>query len=465
MPKEMFLETIQSPGISHLSYIFGHQGQAAVIDPRRDCDIYQQIALEHQARITHIFETHRNEDYVIGSTELQRRTGAEIHHGAALEFQYGLPVRAGDTFRIGNFLLRVLETPGHTFESISIAVYDQDYDEKRPILVFTGDALFIGDVGRTDFFPDRKEEVAGLLYDSIFSTLLPLGDDVILCPAHGAGSVCGHGMAAREFSTLGYERRNNPVLQYTDRDEFIRYKVSESHERPPYFKKMEEFNQNGDVPSMPAVPQPPSMTVEQFAERMEQDLQAVDVRSPEAFGGCHVPGTLCIPLNMLPAYAGWFLDHDRPIGLILESSADLPEAMRHLIRLGYDRVEGYLGSGLTAWESAGRAFRTVPAVHVCELAERIDNGEDLVILDVRSASEVREQSIEHAIAIPLGELPNRLEEIPRDTPLATFCGSGRRAMIAASILQRNGFQNVSDALGSLAAVMSISCKELLPTGD
>jgi len=185
---KMFLDKIHSEGLSHLSYIVGHGGRAAVVDPRRDCDIYIEIASRNGVVISHIFETHRNEDYVIGSTELALKTGADIYHGKAFDFDYGKPVSAGDTFEIGDLTLTVIETPGHTYESISISVADRGFGDS-PIAVFSGDALFSGDVGRTDFFPDKAEEVAGLLYDSIFDNLLPLGDHVILLPAHGAGSV------------------------------------------------------------------------------------------------------------------------------------------------------------------------------------------------------------------------------------------------------------------------------------
>jgi hydroxyacylglutathione hydrolase len=201
MASGMFIETIRSEGLAHLSYLIGHGGKAAVIDPRRDFRIYIEKALGHGARIDCIFETHRNEDYVIGSPELSELTGAKIYHGTQLDFRYGNPAVEGDSFELGDLTLRVIETPGHTFESLSIVVMDRSTGNE-PIGVFTGDALFIGDVGRTDFFPGGEEEMAGLLYDSIFKKLLPLGDHVILFPAHGAGSVCGESMAEREFSTL-----------------------------------------------------------------------------------------------------------------------------------------------------------------------------------------------------------------------------------------------------------------------
>ena len=224
MASGMFLETIRSEGLAHLSYVIGHDGQAAVIDPRRVCRVYVDMANRKEARIEYIFETHRNEDYVIGSKELARLTGAEILNGNRLNFGYGRAVHQGDAFELGDLRFRVIETPGHTFESISIVVTDEGFGQ-TPVAVFTGDALFVGDVGRTEFFPDLAEEVAGLLYDSIFHKILSFGDQAIFYPAHGAGSVCGEAMAEREFSTLGLERPSNPVLRKKDRNEFIRFKV------------------------------------------------------------------------------------------------------------------------------------------------------------------------------------------------------------------------------------------------
>jgi hydroxyacylglutathione hydrolase len=293
----MFLEKVKSEGLEHLSYILGHDGRAAVIDPRRDCQAYIDIAGQHGARITHIFETHRNEDYVAGSTNLARRAGAEIYHGMALDFSYGKPAVEGDAFQFGDMTLAILETPGHTFESISLVLRDSSYGD-QPLAVFTGDLLFIGSVGRTDFFPDRHREVAGLQYDSIFDKLLPLGDQVIVYPAHGAGSVCGSNMAAREFSTLGYERENNPDLKFGSREAFVEHKITENPKIAPYFKKMERLNLHG-APPMDLLPEPPPMSAEWFENAMETGMICVDLRSPEAFAGAFIPGSLAIPLEMI----------------------------------------------------------------------------------------------------------------------------------------------------------------------
>ena len=455
----MFMETIYTPGVAHLSYIFGDGGQAAVVDPRRDVDVYLEIAQREGAKITHIFETHRNEDYAIGSLDLARRTGAEIYHGSQLDFKYGKPVSEGDEFTLGDVKLSVLHTPGHTMESISIVYRDLEFSDK-PLGVFTGDALFIGDVGRTDFFPDRAEEVAGMLYDSIFGKLLPLGDHVLLWPAHGAGSVCGSGMADRNFSTLGYERKHNPVLQKTARDEFIRYKINEDHFQPPYFRRMEKYNLEG-APPLGELPRPRPTSAVEFAEAMDDELQAVDVRSPEAFAGAHVPGSFSLPADMLPAFAGMFLDYEKPIGLIAEDDRQIDEAVRGLIRIGYDKIDAFLAGGLHAWETSGRSYDKVDAVHITEVEKRIDSGDDFTLLDVRSKEEYESGHLRNAVQIYLGDLPAKLDQIPQSRPVTTFCGSGQRAMIAAAILRRQGIQPVEDCLGSISACKSVECEAVV----
>ncbi len=453
----MFLEKIKSPGIAHLSYILGDGDEAVVIDPRRDCDVYCDIASREGVTIRHIFETHRNEDYVIGSLDLARKTGAEIHHGSALDFEYGQAVAEGDTFAVGGLNLSIMETPGHTMESISIVVTDQNFGPK-PVGVFTGDALFVGDVGRTDFFPDRKEEVAGMLYDSIFKKLLPLGDQTLLFPAHGAGSVCGDGMADREFSTLGYERENNPVLLKTDRDEFIQHKVSEKHNQPPYFRKMEEYNLKGAPPLSDRLPGDVPLSADDVAAAVDAGAVLLDLRSPEAFAGAFIPNALAIPVNMLPAYGGYFLEYDFDIILIPETHKQVKEAVRHLVRMGYDRVAGYLKGGLHAWEVSGRNYGRIPAVHAADLDARLKSDENLLLLDVRKATEFEASRLPGARHIFLGDLPGRLDKIPEDRPIVTFCGSGQRAIIAASILKRNGFEQVEDCLGSMEACKELGCE-------
>lgn len=454
----MFMEMIYTPGVAHLSYMIGDKGRAAVIDPRRDIDGYIEIARNQEVQITHIFETHRNEDYAIGSLDLARATGAEIYHGSQLDFKYGIPVYDGDSFTLGNVNLSILHTPGHTMESISIVLADLEFSN-HPLSVFSGDALFIGDVGRTDFFPDRADEVAGMLYDSIFDKLLPLGDHVLLWPAHGAGSVCGSGMAHRNFSTLGYERLRNPVLQKTDRDEFIHYKTSEHHFQPPYFRQMEKYNLEG-APPIEFLPRPKAFSPDQFAQAADNGMIVVDTRRAEAFAGAHVPGSLSLPLNALSAHAGMYLDYDRPIGLVVDNPSQVVEAVRSLIRIGYDNIEAFLAGGLHDWEAAGYRFETVKPIHVSEVEQQIDNDVDFILLDVRSEEEFRAGHLRNALNIYMGDIPSKIDQIPKDRKIVTFCDTGRRAMTAASVLLRNGFEHIENCLGSLSACSRTKCEIL-----
>lgn len=451
----MFLETISSEGLAHRSYIIGSNGSAAVIDPRRDCQIYADIARRNGAVISYIFETHRNEDYTIGSRELVALTGAEILHGAQLSFEYGTAVHDGDTLTIGTLKLKVLETPGHTYESISIAVIDTAFGEK-PVAVFTGDALFIGDVGRTDFFPDKKEETATLLYESIFNKLLPLGDQVLLYPAHGAGSVCGSGMAAREFSTLGYERLYNPSLQL-DLQAFVEKKITERHYIAPYFKQMEKNNQNGAA-LLKHIPVPAPCSADDFAREIDlSQLQVLDTRSPEAIAGAYISGSIPIPLDMVPVFAGWFLSYDRPIGLVTDRYEDVEQAVRYLMRIGYESIPMFMHGGMHAWETSGRLYETIPAMHVEALKRRLDAKENFTLLDVRSADEFDSGHIPDALHIYVGEIRDKLDKIPRDIPVVTFCNSGKRAMIAAALLKNEGFCDVATCLGSMLACEVAGC--------
>ena len=335
-------------------------------------------------------------------------------------------------------------------------VKDTDFGND-PVAEFTGDTLFVGDVGRTDFFPDRKEEVAGLLYDSIFGKLLELGDQTIIYPAHGAGSVCGSGMADREFSTIGYERRNNRSLQVQDREAFIRKKVAEHHYQPPYFRKMEEFNMDGTALDVGVVGPPAPMTPDDFESAMDSGMQVIDCRPPEAFAGAFIPGSLAIPLSMIPVYAGYFLDYDHAIGLIAHDVSEAETAVTYLLRIGYDNVRGYLAGGLTSWETSGKNYDQIRAVHTGELVRRIQDREALTILDVRKKEEFDDAHLPGAQHIFLGHLRNRLDDIPRNKPVTTFCGSGTRAIVAASILKQAGFDEVEDALGSIAACANIGC--------
>ena len=446
----MFIEKIKSDGLAHLSYVIGSDGDAAVIDPRRDCDVYVDVATRNDCRITHIFETHRNEDLLSGAAALGDRTGAKVFHGpnAAGNVEYAATTRDGDKHEIGSIALRVLETPGHTDDSLCFALYDEEFGEGA-FAVFTGDTLFIGDVGRCDFYPNRAHEVAGMLFDSL-RKLESLGDQAVIYPAHGAGSVCGSGMAAREVSTIGHEKANNPRLAIRNRNAFIEAKLSENHEHPPYFKYMEQGNLSGAEPVSASL-LPPPMTPEDLKNETDNTV-LLDVRSASAFLGAHLPSSLSLPENMISAFAGWFLEPDDPIVLVAEDVRQAERSARYLARIGYDNVRGYLGPSLAAWAASGGDFGTMPVLNAEQVHERVENHPDRwTLLDVRNVDEVSNEKIGDAIHVFLGELPAALEELDRSRSYTVMCASGARATIAASVLKKAGFDNVDLFLGSLGA--------------
>ncbi|PJK30148.1 MBL fold metallo-hydrolase [Minwuia thermotolerans] len=444
----MIVEKIKTDGLAHLSYFVGSGGDAAVIDPRRDIDVYVRLADAHGMRIRHVLETHRNEDLVSGAPTLARETGARIWHGPnpVAPVSYAETVREGDSFDLGDARLEVLETPGHTDDSLSFALFDRDFGEGA-VGVFTGDALFIGDVGRTDFYPDRPREVAGLLHDSL-RKILGLGDQALVYPAHGAGSVCGSGMADREFSSLGHERRNNPMLQIADREAFIDAKVSENHYQPPYFRLMERLNSEGGS-AMQRFIMPPRLPADALTDGAEAQL--VDVRSITAFAGAHLPGSLAIPDDMLAAFAGWLLDPEREIRLLAEDGRQAEESVRTLGRIGFDGVSCY-AAGMVGGATQGVVFRTLPMVDTETVRRRLgDDMPNWQLLDVRSIDEFEAGHIDDAIHVYVGQLPEELGRLDRDRAVTVYCGSGKRAAIAASVLRANGFGEVDVYLGSIAA--------------
>jgi hydroxyacylglutathione hydrolase len=449
----MLFRRIESKGLAHYSYLIGDKTEAVVIDPRRDCDAYIQTASDQGMRITHILETHRNEDYVVGSRELAARTEAEIWHAdTQLTYQYGQPVEDDKTWKIGRLKLKTIHTPGHTPGSMSYLLYDY---MGKPWMIFTGDALFAGDVGRVDLpGVDMMKEMAGLLYDSLFKKILPLGDEIIVCPGHGAGSVCGAAIAERVWTTVGIERKHNPKLQHTDKDAFVKH-IAQEIERPPYFRQMEKLNIMG-APLLGALPLPPPLSPSMFEAKMG-DAIVLDTRMELGFSAAHVPGSLSIWINGLPSFAGWFLPYDKP--LLLVNETDNPDqVMRYLIRVGYDNLAGYLSGGMLSWHVTGRESHSIRTITVQELCHELDTRQKPWILDVRSDDEVRNDGkIPDSHHIHITQLPNHIDQVPKDSAIRIFCGSGLRSMTAASLLQKRGWQEIIVILGGLSGWNSISC--------
>ncbi len=446
----MFIETVKSEGLSQLSYLVGGGGKAIVIDPRRDCEIYIEKAAQRGCRITHIFETHRNEDLISGAPVLASLTGAKVHHGpnAAGNVAYADTVAEGDSYSTGEVRVDILETPGHTDDSVSYVLFDRSYGDEA-VAVCTGDALFVGDVGRTDFYPERAEEVAGLLFDSL-QKLLALDDHVYVLPAHGSGSVCGNNMANRDFSSIGYERMHNKMLQIGDRAEFVAAKLDEHHPQPPYFRLMERLNLEGGKPT-PRSLLPMPLDLAEFQELSRHSVLA-DVRDVSAYLGAHVPGSLALPVEMLASFAGWLFKPERDITLIAENATQAEAATRHLTRIGFDNVQGYFALPMPAWAANALPFESVPTIGVEEVARRVnDQPDNWQLLDVRSRSEVEGGVIAGSKHIYVGHIPVKMEGLSSDKRYTVMCASGARATVAASVLLSKGLRNIDVFMGSMGA--------------
>ncbi|MHB9029664.1 MAG: MBL fold metallo-hydrolase [Candidatus Latescibacterota bacterium] len=449
----MLFERITSPGLAHFSYLVGDKFEAVVIDPRRDCETYFEKASREGCRITHILETHRNEDYLAGSRELAERTGAEIWHAdSQWDYRYGAPVLDSQSWEIGGLRIESAHSPGHTPGHMCYVLHDLSGE---PWMLFSGDALFAGEVGRTDLLgEDRMEEMAGLLWDSLFHRLLPLGDGVILCPAHGSGSACGSVISSRELTTIGLEKKLNPRLQYTDRSLFIEH-VARKLDFPPYFERMEEMNLQGP-PLLHDLPAPNPLSPGEFGE-LAAEGTVLDTRPETSFGGAHVPKALGIGERDVAKYGGWFLPCHLPIMLLGEGN-NHEETIRNLIRLGFDNIGGYLAGGMLSWLKAGYVVQSNGLPTAEEICRRLDEGEKPFLLDVRSERELdAEGRINGALHIPITQLPVRLHAVPCRRTVNIVCSSGLRSTIAASILQQFGWEDVSVVLGGTAAWSSTSC--------
>jgi len=447
------LKTIKSEGIAHNSYFLTDHGEAAVIDPRRDCQIYPRLAQQECAKIRYILETHRNEDYVIGSFELQNMTDAEICHSRELPFKYGdQNLTDGDTLNIGKIKITALHTPGHTNESLCYAIYRGSQDEA--LMVFTGDTLFVGSVGRTDLYgKDAQPTQAQKLYTSINEKLLPLGDHVTIYPAHGAGSVCGHDISDQDSSTIGYEKKTNPFLQLGT-EAFIQRALSEEMLVPPYFRKMEDYNLNGP-PLLKGLPPPEPLRITDFEQQtLQPDTTVVDTRRPAAFAGSHIPGSLSLWMGGTSAYPGWILDYNQRILFVHERKGDMTTVAMHFWRLGFDNQVGFLCPGISEWQEKGKPISRIGTLSAQELKIWLQDTQ-LLVLDVREPSEWKDGYIEGAERVFFGHLADRADSLPRDKPAVSICSVGQRSSIGASILKRKGFKDVYNVLGGMDAWTSL----------
>jgi len=446
----MKLTTIKSEGLAHNSYYLSDETEAVVIDPRRDCQIYKRLAEKECAKIRYILETHRNEDYVVGSVELQNMTDAEIGHSKALPFKYGdHNFGDGDTINVGSLRIRVLHTPGHTDESLCYVVHSSENPEEAAI-VLTGDTLFVGSVGRTDLYGKKAQaKQARKLHESIKEKLLPLGDHVVIYPAHGAGSICGGNIGSMEISTLGYEKKTNPYL-HLSKEAFVERAENEALIVPQYFKKMEEYNLQGP-PLLSELSFPKPFSIADFeAEMHEPNMLMVDTRMPNAFAGSHIPGSLSLWLGGTSVYPGWLMPITQYVIFVLERPSDIKKVAARFRRVGFDNMCGYLCPGMSEWQEAGKPISNLGTLSVQQLKPKLELGE-VALLDVREPSEWKHGYVEGAKRIFLGDLAEQAGSLLKDKPIAVTCSVGNRSSIGASILKQKGFEQVSNVLGGMTA--------------
>lgn len=453
----MRVVSFKANGLAQLSYLVSSAGEACVIDPQRDIDQYLREAASQNVSIRCVIETHRNEDFISGGAALGDDLDIPVYHGinADAKIEYAQSVQTNDTISVGDLLITILETPGHTKDSICAYVSDTAVSQE-PVAVFTGDTLFVNEVGRTDFYPDEKEQVAGMLFDSL-QALSDLPDTTIVYPAHGAGSVCGSGMAAREFTTLGYEKRHNPAWQIKDKDAFIKKKLNETHYYAPYFEQMEKFNSVGQSKRIApiAMPRLPQSEIAALSEQIQQnEVQLLDIRTVDAFCAGHRVGSIFLPGGLISAYGGWFLQYDKPVIIVCDSPSQTDDAALQLQRMGYSWLPGYLTEVpvRTGNTRVDEHVDSIPRVSAQTVAERLDDPpENWQILDVRKHEEVDEKKLPHSEHRYLGHLFSNYSELDRNVRYTCFCGSGMRATVAASYLKARGFTNVEVFEGSLAA--------------
>jgi hydroxyacylglutathione hydrolase len=448
----MYFEQFYLGCLAHASYMLASEGEAVVVDPQRDVELYLKAADEHSVKIRHIFETHLHADFVSGHRELAARTGATIYMGsqAGATFPH-IAVHDGFRLDLGKLSIKVLETPGHTPESICLVVTDHENSSEAPWAVLTGDTLFLGDVGRPDLSKQYSPaELAGMLYESLHGKLLPLPDSVQVYPAHGAGSLCGRNMRAERSSTIGIERLTNYALQIKSKEEFVKQLTANLPARPEYFSQDAEINRSGAA-ALSELPDLPAIEAAQLKTMLDNGEAVLDLRAGEEFCAGHVPGSINIALSgQFASWAGAILGLDsRPV-LIAESDIQLAEARMRLARVGMENIAGYLRGGVKGWERAGLALATTPQIDVGGIESRLRNS-NIQVLDVRREPEWESGHIDGAIWWPLDNFRISPPEIDRDAPVAVHCKSGYRSMIACSLLQRAGVRNVLNVTGGFDA--------------
>ena len=459
----MLIRQFDLPGLGHLSALLADEatGQAAIVDPRRDVDIYLEETRQRGLHIGHVLETHLHNDYVSGARELAELTGAQHVIGAGAELATPcLPVRDGDVLRLGRLRIAVLETPGHTPEHVSYAVGPAAGPDGMspsdalatdgPAAIFTGGSLLVGSVGRTDLLGvEHARPYARAMHRSLHEKLLTHADPVGVLPTHGAGSLCSRGTGDAWSSTIGVERVADPLLGIDDPEAFADALLAGQPAFPRYFARMRGVNQAGPR-IVGTIPEPRPLDVAAVQAILGAGGLLIDLRRATEHARGHIPGSISLPADAsFGTWLGWVVEPDRPLVLLLPGIDAWDDALRQGLRVGYENVAGFLEGGLAAWRSAGGAVEGGSALSVRELSVAIEGADPPLVLDVRQADEYATAHVPGAIHLMAGDVPDRLAELPRQRPIATICASGYRASVAASLLRRAGFRDVAWVRGGV----------------
>jgi hydroxyacylglutathione hydrolase len=444
--------------LAHASYLIGDEqtGIAAVVDPQRDVNRYVEFADENRLKIRHVILTHLHADFIAGHLELRDRAGATIYLGAKAQAEYKFtPLGDGSVVEFGRVRLKALETPGHTPESISIVLYDLARSNSEPHAVLTGDTLFVGDVGRPDLrvaLGWSASDLGGLLFDSLQTKLLPLPDASLVYPAHGAGSLCGKAISKETVSTIGEQRRLNYALQPMSKKEFIELVTADQPEAPPYFTYDAVLNSK-ERPTLDETlgRQLKPLHLDRVLELQVAGAQVLDTREPEEFSTAHLAGSVNIGLSgQYATWAGTVLSRDRSIVIIANPGRESESAIR-LGRIGFDNVVGYLNDGMRSLELRPDVTVKTERLSAALAAEHLASSDPPLLVDVRAPREREQKFIGGSVSVPLNQLPQRAEELPKNRELLVYCAGGYRSSIAASLLQQKGFARVSEIAGGMAA--------------
>ena len=446
----MFIKQLYTGCLSEAAYYIESEGEVAIIDPLRDTEEYIALAKERNAGIKYIFETHFHADFVSGHLDLSKQTGAPIIYGPGAKTTFKIyNSKDGEIFKLGKISFEVLHTPGHTIESTCYLLRDEN---DKPHAVFTGDTLFVGDVGRPDLSSGdmSSDELAAIMYDTIQNKILPLADDIIVYPAHGAGSSCGKNLGPNTFSTIAEEKQNNYALQPQSKEDFIKTVTDGLSEAPKYFAVNAEINMKG-YDSLDAVKEKglTVLSIADFKKLMNEDVLVLDTRHADIFTQGFVPGSIFIGLEgRFAEWAGSLLPFDKPIILVTEPGME-EETVIRLSRVGFDKMMGYLKGSFEAWQKAGEKVDMIINIEADELAMDIPHDDHLVVVDVRRETEFADGHIKGAQNIPLNEMTDvaTIANFEDNQNLYVHCASGYRSVVASSLIKRQGVHNLRNVIG------------------